>query len=98
MKTIKGSMIALAFVLGIGGAFATNTYHSAHRPVAKNADVFWRFDGTQAQINDATKYTQVPEEPGCSGSTKRCAILAPANPLHSNQPDLSAISQEDLKN
>jgi hypothetical protein len=94
MKTIQGSMIALAFVLGIGGAFATK----AHQPAAKTTDVWWQFNGTQAQINDGTKYTQVASEPACSGSTKRCAILAEPNPLHTNQPDLSAITQEDLKN
>jgi len=98
MKTIKGSMIALAFVLGIGGAFATSAHHAAHKPAAKTTDVWWQFNGTQAQIGDATKYTEVANEPGCSGSTKRCAILAPVNPLHTTQPDLSAISQEDLKN
>ncbi|QEC74673.1 DUF6520 family protein [Mucilaginibacter ginsenosidivorax] len=98
MKSIKGSMIALAFVLGIGGAFATNAHHAAHKP-AKTTDVWWQFNGTQAQISDGTKYTQVAGEPaGCSGSNNRCAILAPANPLHTNQPDLSAIDQEDLKN
>jgi uncharacterized protein YfaQ (DUF2300 family) len=94
MKTIKGSMIALAFVLGIGGAFATK----AHQPAAKATNVWWQFNGTQAQIGDGTKYTQVASEPACSGSVKRCAIEAPADPLHTNQPDLSAISQEDLKN
>jgi hypothetical protein len=97
MKTIQRSFIAMALVLGIGGAFASNA-HQAHRPASKNVDLLWRFDGTQAQINDATKYTQVTEDPGCSGSTKRCSIQAPENPLHANQPDLSAISQEEFKN
>jgi hypothetical protein len=96
MKTIKAGMIALAFVLGIGGAFATNAHHTAHK-TTKHANVWWQFNGTQAQINDGTKYTQVPAEPGCAGGTKRCAIEAPADPLHSSQPDLLNISQEDLK-
>ena len=98
MKKLKVSLAAMAIILGLGSAFATSTHHVAHKPVAKTADVWWQFNGTQAQINDATKYTQVASEPGCSGSTKRCAILAEPNPLHTNQPDLSAITQEDLKN
>lgn len=98
MKSIKATLLAMAFVVGIGGAFATNAHHATHKPAAKTDPVWWQFTGTQAQINDGTKYTQVANEPGCSGSTKRCAIEAPVDPLHTTQPDLSAISQEDLKN
>ncbi len=99
MKTIKAAMFAMAFILGIGGAFAGNMHKAAHQPAAKTTDVWWKFNGTQAQIADGTKYTQVTDEPACNNlGQKRCGILAPVNTAHPTQPDLGAISQEDLKN
>jgi hypothetical protein len=93
MKTIKGSMIALAFVLGIGGAFATNA-----PKMNKPANVWWSFTGTQDQINDPSKYTYSSTDPGCSGTTDRCAVEAPRSTSNPNQPNLALIAQEELKN
>lgn len=99
MKNVKATLFALAFVTGIGAAFATGNHHLAHVPASKTTNVWWKFNGTQAQINDGTKYTQVSTEPSCNElATNRCGILAPVNAAHTSQPDLSAISQEDFKN
>ena len=95
MKKSKSLILGLAVVLGVAGAFTTK----AARPLHGNGTgVWWSFNGTQGQISDPSKYSFSPTEPGCSGAVNRCAVLANRSSGNPAQPDLSTITQEDLKN
>jgi hypothetical protein len=93
MKNSKSAFIALAFVLGIGGAFASKVAQA--KPTGEQ---WYVFKGDQSQIDDLTKYDPSPTDPGCTTGTVRCAVLALPNPTNANQPDLAHISQEERKN
>lgn len=93
MKNSKAAIFALAFILGIGGAFSTHAAKASHKPAA----VWWSFTGTQAQINDPSKYTFSSTEPSCSSGTNRCAVEANRSTGNPAQPDLNTITHEDLK-
>jgi hypothetical protein len=88
MKSSKSVFIALAFVLGIGGAFATKPAHAA-KPFAAQ---WYLFNGTQAQINDPSKYSLTPSDPGCHDDGDRCAVLAQPSATNPNQPDLTQVT------
>lgn len=83
----------MAIILGIGGAFASKAAQT--KPAGEQ---WYTFSGTQAQINDLSKYTLTPNDPECGDGTVRCAVLAKPNPTNPNKPDLSQISQEELHN
>jgi len=94
MKTSKSVIIALAFVLGIGGAFASKAAASKQA-----AEQWYVFTGTdQAQISDPSQYTLSPSDPNCTTGTERCAVLALPSATNPNQPDLAHITQEERKN
>jgi hypothetical protein len=95
MKTSKAFIFGLAIMLGVAGAFNTSAAKTSGK---KFAGVWWTFNGTQAQINDASKYTLSSTEPACSGSTNRCAIVASRSTTNVMQPNLNTITQESLKN
>jgi hypothetical protein len=96
MKNTQAAFIALAFVLGIGGAFATSAPKAAKLP----APVYWTYSGDQspAQLNDPAKYTFSPSDPGCTTGSERCAVKANRSSANPAQPDLSTITQEELHN
>ncbi|MDN3548914.1 DUF6520 family protein [Mucilaginibacter aquaedulcis] len=94
MKTSKSAFIALAFVLGIGGAFATKPAHAA-KPFAAQ---WYLFTGTPSQINDPSQYTLTPADPGCIGSADRCAVEALPSATNPNQPDLAHVSKIEQEN
>lgn len=95
MKKSKGLVFGLAMMLGVAGAFNTSV---AGASAKKFAGVNWSFNGTQAQINDASKYTYSATAPACSGSVNRCGIVANRSSANPMQPDLNTITQETLKN
>ncbi len=93
MKNSKAAIFALAFVLGIGGAFSSHVAKASNKPTA----VWWKFNGTQAQIGDPTQYAFSSLEPTCSTGSNRCAVQANRSTANPAQPDLSTITHEDLK-
>ncbi|PWK72904.1 hypothetical protein LX99_04234 [Mucilaginibacter oryzae] len=97
MKNLKSFLLGMALIAGLGGALAT----TAH-PVksSKPANVFWTYNGDQTptQLADPSKYTFSAVDPNCGTSGDRCAIQAPRSTTNTNQPDLSAISKEELHN
>ena len=93
MKNSKSVFIALAFVLGIGGAFASKA-----QPAKPFAAQWYLFNGTASQINDPSKYTLTPSDPGCAGSSDRCAVQAQPSATNPNQPDLAHVTQIELEN
>ncbi|WP_184549777.1 DUF6520 family protein [Mucilaginibacter sp. FT3.2] len=93
MKNSKAAIFALAFVLGIGGAFSTHAAKASHKPAA----VWWKFNGLQTQITDPAQYTFSSLEPTCSAGSDRCAVEANRSTANPAQPDLSTITHEDLK-
>ena len=95
MKKAKSIVFGMAILLGVAGAFNPSVAKSSAK---KFAGVNWTFNGTQAQINDASKYTFSSTAPACSGSTNRCAVVANRSTANPMQPDLSTITQESLKN
>lgn len=98
MKNLKSFMLGMALIAGLGGAIASKA-----QPVkiSKPANVFWTYtgtDNTQAQLDDPSNYTFSAVDPNCGTSGERCAIQAPRSTTNTNQPDLSAISKEELHN
>jgi len=97
MKNLKSFMLGMALIAGLGGAIATKA-----QPVkiSKFADVWWTYSGDQtpAQLTDPAKYTFSSVDPNCGLSGNRCAIKAPRSTSNVNQPNLSAISAEELHN
>lgn len=95
MKKAKAFVFGMAILLGVAGAFNSSAAKSSAK---RFAGVNWSFNGTQAQVNDPSKYTFSSTAPACSGSTERCGIVANRSTTNPMQPDLSSITQETLKN
>ncbi|WP_183567722.1 hypothetical protein [Mucilaginibacter sp. SP1R1] len=95
MKNSRSIFIALAFVLGIGGALAGKAAQAAPKPAA----VWWNYNGDQtpAQLSDPSKYSFSASDPGCPGLTDRCAVQASRSTGNPNQPNLSTITQEEFQ-
>jgi hypothetical protein len=94
MKSSKSVFIALAFVLGIGGALASK---AAQRVTPLSAS-WYVFNGNPSQISDPSKYSLSPTDPDCTTGSDRCAVLAQPSTSNPNQPNLATITQEEFKN
>lgn len=93
MKNSKSVFIALAFILGIGGAFASK----AHQPAKPFTASWYQFNGSPTQTNDPSKYSLIPADPGCAGTGDRCAVLAQPSATNPNQPDLAHVTRIELE-
>lgn len=99
MKHLKWVFSAFTVMAVVAMVFAfTPAKHTAVKKAILNQH--WQFNGTTvAEESDPSKYSLVTgSDPGCSGSGLTCVIDAPADPLNTDQPDLSqmtVISQRD---
>jgi hypothetical protein len=74
MKTLKKSLLAIALIAGIGGAFATKAAHAA-----KPVDTFYNWTSTSAApLNPSSTLpnstvTEAQDHFGCTNGTVDCA-------------------------
>jgi hypothetical protein len=83
MKTIKINLALVALLAGSTLAFAFNV------PVKHHADSYWQYDGT-GSVTDESNYFAVSSPTCPTGSNQICAILAPADPAHPNEPQIDS--------
>ncbi len=93
MKKIKVSLAAVAFVLGIAGAFAFKPVETSS---GNNQPLFWfNEDGTAYQHSGLMTIDQRQPVSGCSGSQQDCERgYLPEQLIDSEDPDQGVIPTE----